>query len=173
MKNIFIFLVINILALGVLLYLLDNLPLFEKEQIQLLEEKYNVVSNEEFYAFIEQLKAKGFLYDIINKQNFWTMIFVVFVTIFSFCNFVHLLIDKLFFKSFYQEPSLPPSLRRSIIISILILSIFFLKFFALLDPLFVVLFILIFILLELIFRENKTEKSENHTKESTAEQSTI
>lgn len=101
---------------AILIYLLNFLSIWDFNVLNENLEDFNVDTQTEFNEFIVEMKETGLILDLINLRNFFTIqVFVLIVFVFSFST-LHLLFDKLFFKKFYESPSLKIAYRRSMLI---------------------------------------------------------
>ena len=158
MRTIFITLIISLCFFGVFSYLLDNLPLFGEEELNKVEEMYGVVTQEEFDSLFLTFKESGLVLELVNKNNFYAMVISFFLFVSTTITAIHLFVDKLFFKRFYEQPSMKLAIRRSLIFSLFIFLAMILHLFALLDVLTGVLLLVPTLFIEYVFWYTKKEE---------------
>lgn len=142
MKYIFLFFILNLICFGILAVLTDKLPLFAPEQLQFLEETYGIDNNEEFSEFFSEMKSQGLLLEVVNRQNLEILSLVAFANLFTLLTTIHLLVDKLFFKTVAQSPSIRTAVRRAFLLTIIIVGFIALRLYNLLEW-YIVLFVLV------------------------------
>lgn len=113
------------------------------EEKQIGEDQEDKLNNE-----VRKLFEQGLILDYLSPNVF--LGFTIFLTSFS-CFFlsIHLLIDKLFFKKFFEKASYFDGVRRGILFSICLGVMLYLKLLALGLEIFLVP--LVFIMIEVIF----------------------
>lgn len=130
MRSVFLSFIISLIFLGLFIYLADNLPIFYEDQIPIIQEQFAIQTNEEFILLFNDLKKRGLLIEIVNKNNVYVTLSMLFLFILSTISTLHLLIDKLFFKKFYQQPDIFPAIRRAFWFAIIVIMIIFMYFWA-------------------------------------------
>jgi hypothetical protein len=89
--------------------------------------------------------------NMLNVRNF-VIVSVAFVCVIcTLFAFFHLIIDKLFFRKFYEKPKLIPALRRGLLFGLFLVSIPWLKVFGFLFWYTALLCIVLGVLIELLF----------------------
>lgn len=129
MKYFIVILTVGIFFLGIFFYFLNNTSPF---QIELLQEKVNEAGIrkddwESFNSFLESSIENGTI------QNYLTGdIILVYLSLCVGASFVfsalHLGLDKLFFKKFYESPSKIDAIRRGILFGVAIGITLYLRF---------------------------------------------
>lgn len=115
------------LALSLLLsligyyFILNTTPIkFEKLEQIIQRESIPQDSEEELWAYVDSEIEKGYIFEYLSNEAYIVVALLSFSVFFTLTS-IHLLIDKLFFKKFFQKPSMFNACRRS---AVLILSFF-------------------------------------------------
>jgi len=129
MKLVFVFLTISIFFLFTSIFIVNNFSPFDMQKVEELvsDSKISENSPEQLDQEIQSLVSQGLIFDYLSN-NAYLAIFVSAASLTCFIACIHLFIDKVFFKSLWQKPSVFNALRRSILLSISILIIIYLKF---------------------------------------------
>ena len=99
---------------------------FVSSAVLKLAEVNNFYTDNEVVYQIPTLIKNGLIWELIDFRVFYAWLALIAATIGSFIAFLHLLIDKLFFRKFYEQPSLVLAIRRGFFVSLIIVgSIFF------------------------------------------------
>jgi len=155
MKNALISFVLAIFFVFVLFYLIDNTSPWNIEVVNANLEKYNVTSAEEFDVFVSDMLNLGLIWSLLDISNLVLLASALFGSIFFGFSSIHLFVDKLFFKKFYQQANLFLAFRRAFLITSAILFIFWLKLIGALLWYNVVAVITVALSLEYFFISNK------------------
>jgi len=151
MKNVLIFLILGGFFSLLLFYILKEFSPFELSKIDTLI-KTNALNPGEWD------KLNSILKDIIDQgkvfeylSNIAYIAFgVLLAAIFSFFTALHLFVDKLFFKNYYEKPSLFDAMRRAILLVATIALVVYMKL-SLLENTVIVLVPVSAVIIELIF----------------------
>jgi hypothetical protein len=101
------------LFLGVLFaYLVGNLSPWNETAVFSYLEKYDISKGVEFEQFIDESIRAGLIFDFLNIGNIVILALIGSSAFISFFCTVHMVIDKLFFKKFWQEPDHGIAIRR-------------------------------------------------------------
>jgi hypothetical protein len=130
MKKSLISFSLAILFMGILYYLSIYFSPFDQEEIQKNIEIYRIESNEEFEEYIYELLDYGLIVTVLDTQNVSLWLFIFGCMVVNIIASLHLFIDKLFYKKFFEDPSLFDAYRRGTLIYLFIVSIIILKFYA-------------------------------------------
>ncbi len=127
MVRVFLGFVASLFVYGILLFLLNHLSFFDENKLVAVRTKHELKTQEQFVEFYDQLKGAGLILEVIDSKNF--ILLLAISSIFVFISFatLHMFFDKLFFKSFYQQPSLKPAFMRSGIVTALLMYSFGLR----------------------------------------------
>jgi hypothetical protein len=118
MRKVLIFLALSVLFFGLLSFMLNNLEIMSQEQLEIFKNDFGIQDYDSFLLVFEQIKQRGISFNYINVNNFFALISVFTLGLQTTLCSVHLFVDKLFFKTFYQQPNLSLALRRSIVVSL-------------------------------------------------------
>ena len=161
MRKIIVTLFLSLLLIGVGIYISVNMSPFKTDVVLQRAQTDNILTTEYFVANINNYITNGFIWDILDFQNFLSWLVVWSLGVIFLFSFFHLLIDKLFFRKFYEEPSLYNALRRGVFLNAILIGIIFLK---LINGFFwynilsiIVLFICLEIFILNIFKKKKPE----------------
>ncbi len=90
--------------------------------------------------------------NIVDVKNL-TIFSVLFIITFTcFFSFIHQIVDKLFFRKFYEKPRLVRSIRRGFLLGLMLISLAWLRIFGFFEWHIIALNILLMILFEILFR---------------------
>lgn len=135
--------------------------------------------NRLFYIFLLTILLLLLLYYLVSDaltpydsngmlvlQNLIVVSLVVIIDLGLVISIVHILIDKLFFRKFYQSIRIGLGIRRGIIISTTIVSIFVMKILGYGEIQYLIMIILLGVLVEamimLLRKKTGTDSSESH-----------
>lgn len=164
MKYIFLFFVLNLVCFGILAVVTKNLPLFAPEQLEYLKINYGISDNEAFELFFDEMKNQGLILEIVNKQNVEIVGVVAFLNLFTLLISLHLFIDKLFFRTITESPSIRDAVRRALVLSIICFGFLVLKLYNILEWYIVIFVLLLSMFIEIvIFNLKKTRQLKNET----------
>jgi hypothetical protein len=116
MRKYFLPLTICIFLSLVSIYLVRNLNPFNPEALQLLIKGQNILVHEELVAELQSLAARGLIWEYLSPRNVALIAAVIGAAAIAGFTLMHLIIDKLFFKQFYQSPSMTTAVRRGALI---------------------------------------------------------
>jgi len=110
--------------LGVLIvYILYNFSPYDNAKLVDMASIFGVPNAIELTDNINNLIDYGLIFSLIDPKLFYILLVLSFVFTLSFVSGVHMLIDKLFYKKFYEEPKTWPALRRGLLVYIILLSL--------------------------------------------------
>jgi hypothetical protein len=89
--------------------------------------------------------------NVVDIKNILIVSIVLLVTIASFFSFFHLLIDKLFFRKFYESPRLFPAIRRGVLFGLFIAGLGWIRIFDFWLPHVILLVLALVVLIEALF----------------------
>ncbi|MBP9759066.1 hypothetical protein KBD45_05205 [Candidatus Dojkabacteria bacterium] len=158
MKYIFLFFVLNLICFGALAVLSDRLPIFTPQQLEFLQGNYGIDNNEAFATFFDEMKSQGLILEMVNKQNAEIVGGVAFLNLLTLLTTIHLLIDKLFFKTISEAPSTGNAIRRSLLLSLIVGTFIILKLYNLLEWYLVLFVAVLFIFVEFVLYKVKLSK---------------
>jgi len=116
MKRIIPIIIIAIFAIGLFFYFINNLSPWNGEIIDRYIGTYNISTGSEFQEFINDSIKAGIIFDYLDIKNVFLIIICGLISASASLTAIHLIIDKLFFKKFYEEPNLSVAFRRSLYI---------------------------------------------------------
>lgn len=173
MKKIIITVFISMFLCGLFIYLVNNLAVFDQDEIDYFREKYNLLTSEEFEKFFMDLKNAGLLFQIVKTKNFVSITIVAFMLLVTSFSVIHMFIDKLFFKRFYEDPNILKAFRRGIFFAAFIIIILLLKIFSVLDPLVFVGILILIVGLEFVITKYLTGSNETNNEDKKVKKETL
>lgn len=152
---------VGIIMLGLSIYLFQTLPPFDLSKINTLivENKIEIDQETTLQSTIQELVASGEIINyfstnlIIGAGIFFTGIFFLFTAI-------HLSVDKLFFRKYYESPSVFSASRRAFLFCICIISMIYMKL-NLLDNLTLLGIPVVYFLIEVMITRIIVARSQN------------
>ena len=129
MKTGFIFLAISIFLTLLGSFVLSNFSPFDLDKVQEIVDQNEVSKNnsDALDAKIQTIIQQGLIFDYLST-NAYLALFIFAGSIFAFVAFLHSVIDKIFFKSIWQAPSLFNAIRRALLFSASVLLMIYLRF---------------------------------------------
>lgn len=166
LRAIIVFISVGIGFLLMTQYVFVNLNPLHQEELNNMIEREEIQNNrwELLDAEIIDLVERGLILDYVNS-NAYVGFGLVGLSVGSFFGALHIGIDKLFFRKFYEEPSISDSVRRSLEVSIFIGSAIVLRLSAV-QPLTILGVLGLIIGLEFVFTKYVKESLEKELKES-------
>lgn len=151
MRKVLIFLVIGIFFAGVSVYIFQTFSPFDPVALNELIHAKEISPGdwETLNAELSVLITNGAIMSYLSS-NALLGGFTILAALFCFFNVLHLGIDKLFFKNFYEPPALFDALRRGALFVIGVAAVVYMKL-VLIDPYVVILVPVILIIGEIIF----------------------
>ncbi len=119
MKKVLISLTIGVFSIVLFLYLVDTLSPWNEVILREYIEKFSIDSGTEFNEFIDDSINAGIIFDYLNLKNVFILFGFGFTAAVSFLASLHMFVDKLFFKKFYEDPNTTTAIRRSIWVPLL------------------------------------------------------
>lgn len=161
MKKYLTILTIFILSLIFTVYLIQNLSPFNKELIEDYISEYTITTNTDFESFVSDAVQKGIIFDYINPINLTIISLFGTVNFATFFGLFHLLIDKLFFKKPYEEPSIKIAFTRAMYLPVVFFTFVIFRILGVnfLIIVFIVFELVVFFLIEKGFRIDLKEDS--------------
>lgn len=175
MKNVLVFAILGGFFSLVLFYIFKEFSPFELSKLEELI-KINSLAPGEWDKLNQLLKEqfdKGLIFQYLSSTAYFAF-GIALAAIFSFFAAIHLFIDKLFFRSFYEKPSLFDAIRRAGLFVFAIGLMLFMKL-SLLDNLYILLVPVATLVIEIILVSHikpfvkgkiKTQPQENLIKEN-------
>ena len=104
------------------MYLVHTLNPFDTEATREIISAEKIRTVTDFGFLVQELMSKGLVWDYINLRNFSLVVGSIAAAYVSLFTFLHLIIDKLFFRKFYQQASLGMAIRRGVLSALAILG---------------------------------------------------
>lgn len=101
-------------------YFINNLTVWNQSKIEEYIERFDIKTNEDFRDFIQESEEAGIIFDYLNLRNVIIVHLIGLIAAISSLALVHMIVDKLFFKKFFEEPNVYTAVRRASWIPILI-----------------------------------------------------
>lgn len=111
-------------------YLLTILNPFDEAMVAELISSQSIKSSAEFIELVRELSAKGLIIDYLNIKNIAIIAATGLSAIIFLFFSIHLVIDKLFVKKFYEQPSLITAGHRAVIFALGIAGVIISKVYA-------------------------------------------
>lgn len=177
MKNVLIFTILGGFFSLILFYILKEFSPFELSKIDELIRMNAILPGEwdKLNVLIQQQITKGLIFQYLSSTAY-VAFGVALAAIFSFITALHLFFDKLFFRSYYENPSVYNATRRSFLIVITLGLVFYMKL-SFLETQTIILVPIAALVLEIIiattinpFLRSKLTKVQNKVKNTNAKQ---
>lgn len=127
-RKVAILFVIGLFAFGLSFYIVKNLSPLDFEKLQEIANEKQIDEddekslNNEIHLIIE----RGFIFQYLTPSAY-AALFLFMTSIFFLFSSLHMLIDKLFFKKFYEYPSNFMAFRRAFLLAITLGTILFMN----------------------------------------------
>jgi hypothetical protein len=125
MKRVGIAFGIAVLFGTLLVYLMNRYSPYDTEKLKLLGSSEQTVELSIFTDNIGQMIDNGLLLPVIDYKIFYINLGLAFCFVVATVASIHMLIDKLFYKKFFEEPELWPALRRGLLLFFTIVGLTF------------------------------------------------
>ncbi len=162
MKHVIILLILGAFLLLIGIYILHNVDPISKDKILEYSETQGFLTDNEVIDNIDQLIEKGMIFRMLDPKNIFAFLLVFSSSFICFFSAIHISIDKMFFKKFYETPNVLAAYRRGILICLCSVGIFFLKLISSLTTYNAIAIILLCVFSELfitgIYRERNNKK---------------
>jgi len=129
MKQVFIFLAVGLFFSFLTIFVVNSFSPFDDHKVQELISSSEILSNnpEKLDEEISFIVAQGLILDYLSTNAYLAFLLVA-AALTSFIASIHLLIDKVFFKSIWESPSLLNAVRRSLLVTMSSSIIIYMKF---------------------------------------------
>jgi hypothetical protein len=150
LKKALISLIITIFSSLLFLYLINELSVWDQAYIDNYIDQYSIDTNTEFNDFLEEARNQGVILDFLNKRNIIIIHVVGIVAATALLSTIYLIINKLFFKKYFESPDHVEAIRRSLWIPITIAFLNFLRLLGSFNMIYFIIIIIFFLLIVLI-----------------------
>lgn len=116
MRKSLISLLIAIFFLVLLVFVSYNYSPFESSGLENIIQRYGITEADEFREVILKSVDLGVVWEFLDLRVVVAWSLALAGVVISFFVFLHLTIDKLFFKQFFEQPDLLTALRRGVLI---------------------------------------------------------
>jgi hypothetical protein len=178
MRKYFILLILSVFFAFVTYYLLQTLNPFDTAKIAQLAESQNIAVVEELKEVEIELIQKGLILEYLDLRHLIIILLVGSLSVISGFTFVHLVVEKVVFRKFYQQPSTYTAVRRGAFLCLAIITAILYRLYAAEAYLTFVTWILLFVMEVIITRvlakpheETKNQKSETIKQEDSNQKS--
>ena len=118
MRRVGITFLVFIFFLSIGFYITAYQPPFLSSEIMKVAQVNQLYTDNEVLYLLPQYVKNGLIWDLIDYKVFYAWLAVLVGTLASLVSFLHLFIDKLFFRKFYEQPSLLLAIRRGIFVGL-------------------------------------------------------
>lgn len=127
MKRVYITFLTFIFLVGLAVYITyyQN-PLKFDETLQLAKNQ-EIFTDAEILNSIPEYISNGLIWEVLDQQRFFAWLGIVALIVTTFVAFLHLLIEKLFFKKFFEQPAIVPAVRRGLWFGLILVGIVLLR----------------------------------------------
>lgn len=141
------------------LYVSTTLSPWNMEAVNQTILQNDLKTSHEFTTLIEEIIDLGLLWQVIDLRNLLTWFFLFGFAIVSIFSSLHMLFDKLFFKRWFEKPTITNAIRRGLLFYLLILAILLLRLLAGLYWYNVIGVIALVIVIELVIQNIQSHKN--------------
>ncbi len=156
-------LILGIFLLGAGIYTINTINPLNTDKINALIEERGILKSqkEEFENLVQSILSGPNVLTYLST-SFTTVMLIISISCGFICGGLHLVIDKLFFKKFFEPPLYVPAVRRGVMVVIGILCYCYVKIMYL-NPAFFFILLLAILIIELLVvngKKSHNEKSE-------------
>jgi|GEM_PF-5372021 len=119
MKLAALFLVLLVVGVFMALYIVNSQALINWNVADTYLNQQVIVTQVEAETFLAQYYQRGLLFNLLNKRSLLGLVLSSAFIVAGVFGLLHLLIDKLFFKKFYEPPNYVAAIRRAVWLSTL------------------------------------------------------
>lgn len=101
---------------------------WDQESLDLIVESYDLSTQTELIDHIEELRDDGLLWRVFDTGNFYIWILLLGTAFVSCFSAVHMFVDKLFIKKFFEKANIPVAIRRGVLLYLLFIGSLGLRF---------------------------------------------
>ncbi|HLD03142.1 MAG TPA: hypothetical protein VJC17_00015 [Candidatus Dojkabacteria bacterium] len=143
----------------IFVYATTTLSPWDKDKFSEFSVQYDIKSQDQLLVNFDSIVNSGLVLKLLHTRNvlIWAVLFGL-ALVLGFAS-VHSFIDKLFFRKFFEEPSLVKAFRRGIFIFLAFLGVVFLRLIGGLYWYNAAAIIALFIALELVIRNTQLHRT--------------
>jgi hypothetical protein len=127
MRHVLILFILGIFLSLIGIYISTNISPFYEERIIEYAKGAGYLTDNELVDGIDLLIKRGLIFRMLDSKNMIAFILVWSSAFVCFFTGLHLSIDKILFKKFYESPNISQAYRRGIFIAIIFIGLFFLR----------------------------------------------
>jgi len=116
MRKSLVSLLIAIFFLVLLVFISSQYSPFDDSGLQSIVQRYGITESDEFREIVSRSVDLGVVWEFLNFKVIIAWSVALAGVVISFVVFLHLTIDKLFFKQFFEQPNLLVALRRGVLV---------------------------------------------------------
>lgn len=120
----------SIFFLILFVYLTNSISPWNQTAVSEAIDVYDINSGENFTVFIDEVLELGLIWELISIKNLVIWISVLGGAFVSMFISIHMIIDKLFFRKFFEEPDFWMAFRRGFLIYLAFSSLLILRLIA-------------------------------------------
>ncbi len=126
-------LIICVVFTGIFIYLINTLSPWNQDAVNAIIERFNLLTGAQFREFVAEGLNNGNVFELLNLKNLIILLVVGLIAFTSGFSTIHLFVDKLFFRKFYENPSVFHAVRRGMLIGLVIIALSILRLVGSLD----------------------------------------
>lgn len=145
-----------------LLFISTNYTPFDKDGLMNIIQRYGITEENELLEVIGRSIELGIVWEFLDVRILISWIFIMAGFVISLFTSIHLFIDKLFFRKFFESPNIRPAIRRGIMFYFLLFAIVALRLMGALEWYTVLITGVLLVTVEIVFvtatkKQTKTE----------------
>ncbi|MFQ5492962.1 MAG: hypothetical protein ACE5DX_02260 [Candidatus Dojkabacteria bacterium] len=130
MRNTILIVVTTFFFTALFLHVFNNVSPWNTDAVQLAIERYGLETQDNFTEFVDQAMEFGLIWSLIDIKNLLLLLALLGGAVVSGFAVLHLIIDKLFVKKFYEKPNVSVAFRRGVLVYLVIVSLILLRLIA-------------------------------------------
>ncbi|GAB4284330.1 MAG: hypothetical protein Kow0081_1400 [Candidatus Dojkabacteria bacterium] len=158
-----IFFFIGVFLSGITLFFFHDISPFRKDKLEelILVREIEDKDFDTLNAEIKNLISQGLIVDYLSP-NAYVGFFLVLSSVFMFALSIHLAVDKLFFRKFFEKPSLIVAIRRSFLLTSALAILIYLSLLAVLNTWLLLAVIASVLIVDYLLQDFGERKSKPH-----------
>lgn len=143
MKVVLIYTLLLLAGAFLLIFVLDRVPILDWQKLDPVLETQEITTQADTVKLLQKYYQRGILTNYYDQKGVRLVLLAILLLASTAIADVHLIVDKLFYKKFYEQPNIIKATRRGLLWGLLATGLSYLALFNLLEISLVLLFGLI------------------------------
>lgn len=128
MKRAGIILIAGIVFALLTVYVINTQSPWDLRQVDAALERYSITTGEDFSLFVDESIELGLIWTLLDEKNVAVMLLMAGGAVVCLFASVHMMLDKLFIKKFYEQPDMRYAVRRGLFLYLFLVGMLLLRF---------------------------------------------